>query len=252
MAIAAIVVVAVVVLSLLVTGVLPGLGSSSKKIYGAQLPYSEARPLADAAAAGAPGGPWNWSFAEAVDVHRALPVSTALLAITGPGMAGMHYLTSARPNASAFNGSLDSGLSPLWLFVYTNGTALLFGPAVLIVDVVNGTATAFATGSSPEIPVEPKVVGQPTMDSPAVMALAATENSSYINAHPVLNASLDLGYWNNSRAVGWVWVAAFTTCPTFEPSYGSEVTNGTVLVAYVNDTSDALLPGGFVSAPMPC
>jgi hypothetical protein len=250
LAIAAIVVVAVVVLALFVTGVLPGSGSSSKKSYGANLPYSEARPLADGAAAGAPGGPWNWSFAEAVDIHRAISVSAAVSGFTA-NSPWMHYLTSTRPNASAFNGSIASGFSPLWLFVYTNGTTILFGPAVLIVVVVNGTAIPFASGMSPTI-ATPSLVGHPTMDSPAVMALAVTENSSYINAHPVLNATLSVAYWNDSRAVGWVWEAAFTTCPAFEPSYVSGVTNGSTLVSLVNDSSDALLPGGGVSIPLPC
>ncbi len=239
LAIAAIVVVAVVVLSLLVTGVLPRLGSSSKKSYGTNLPYSEARPLADAAAAGAPGGPWAWLNAEATYVHTAVNLSPVLHGFFA-GLPGVQYLTSALPYVPAFNGSLGSGLSPLWLFVYTNGTTALFGSVVLVVVVVNGTATALASGASPEIAVVP-VVGNPIMDSPAVMALAVTENSSFFNAHPEVNASLNLYYRNDSEGVGWFWAAEFNTCPAFEQSDGSSFTYGSALIAVVNDTSGAIV-----------
>jgi hypothetical protein len=260
MAIAAIVVVAVVVLALFMTGVLPGSGSSSNKSSGTNLPYSTARPLADAAAAGAPGAPWTSVGAKAVDVNAVMPLSTALFLITGssPGndLIWTHYLTSARPNIPAFSGSLSSGLSPWWLFEYSNGTTADGNPVVLLVVVVNGTATALATAVSNSI-VVPTVPfpGHPTMDSPAVMALAVTENSSYVNAHPGLNATFSPVYEDSPGfAVGWIWTVEFSVCAPFGQILvsGTATYNGTSLAAEVNDTSGALLSGGFGPMNMLC
>jgi hypothetical protein len=243
MAIAAIVVVAVVVLALFATGVLPGSSSSSTKNPGADLPYSAARALADAAAAGAAGGPWTWAHATAVDLTGVMPLSTVLF-LTSGSISSLHYLTSARPNVSAFDGSLASGLSPWWLFQYWNGTTTLDGTVVLMVVVTNGTATAVATVASRSIAVV-TVSGQPTMDSPAVMALAVTENSSYMTAHPRLNATFGPSYEGSGPIVGWMWNVEFSTCAPFAQIFESGTTtyNGTYLGALVNDTSGALLPG---------
>jgi hypothetical protein len=259
-AVAAIVVVAVVVLSLLLTGVIPGLGtsSSSKGYTGAGLPYSAARPLADAVAEGAPGGPWTWAGAAAVDVNAVVSNEIALIELGPLAGSGIHYLTSARPEVPVFNGSLASGLSPWWFFEYTNGTTNARDETnLLAVVVVNGTATALATFASPARtgvpPYSPS--GAPAMDSPAAMAVAVTSNSSYINAHPRLNVTFGPTYRNATGfEVGWFWDAYFSTCAPFGQMFGAGATqfNGTFYGAEVNDTSGALVSGSGEPQQMTC
>ena len=145
---AAIVIVALVILAALLTGVLPGLRSSSGGNPGEALAYSAALPLANTAAANAPGGPWTLVIGTGYDVSAAFPFGGAIFLISHS--MDLHYLTTARPDIPRFGGSLSSGLSPWWLFWYDNGTTGgIFGDAnLLFVAVVDGTGIALATGTT--------------------------------------------------------------------------------------------------------
>ena len=252
---AAIVIVALVILAALLTGVLPGLRSSSGGNPGEALAYSAALPLANTAAANAPGGPWTLVIGTGYDVSAAFPFGGAIFLISHS--MDLHYLTTARPDIPRFGGSLSSGLSPWWLFWYDNGTTGgIFGDAnLLFVAVVDGTGIALATGTTTyQSAVPPQSPGAPTLDSPAAMAVAVTSNASYIDAHPGLNASFTPSYYNFPGLRGWFWNAYFSTCAPFAQVYqqGATQYNGTFYGAAVNATSGALLGSGGSPQKLAC
>jgi len=248
-AVAAILVAVLLVVGLLLTGVLPGSHSGSGGSFGEALSYSAARSLANAAAAGAAGSPWNLFAASGVDERTNVSFGIAFLArLYAVGLPDIHYLTPARPGIPPFDGSISSGLSPWWLFQYDNGTTTARNETVILgVIVANGTATAVATFSSALDLGVPSVTlpGTGIIDSPAAVAAAVASNTSFVDAHPDLNASflpqfLRLG-------PGWVWLVTFTTCGPFEGSTSS----GTSYFVEVNATSGTV-PGSVPPMSGPC
>jgi hypothetical protein len=247
----AIVVAVLLVVALLLIGVIPGLrpGSSSKS--GEALSYSSARSLADPAAAGAAGGPWTLFEAYGYEERTNLSFGLAFLdrlEVVGP--LDIHYLTPARPGIPAFDGPVSSGLSPWWLFEYANGTTTVIthgGPnetVVLGVVVVNGTATALATFASIlSVGIPRAIPGAGIIDSPAAMVAALASNTSFVGAHPDLNASLWPEFLPISSAQGWYWTVALTTCGAYTTAY-----NGSVYTVEVNATSGAMPSPGSTSS----
>jgi hypothetical protein len=238
LAAAAIAVVVVVILALLATGVIPGLNSASKGSSSSVLSYSNARPLADSAVLGISGAPWTLVRASAADGNAPVSWAAAFYSQTcGPPLVS-HFLTSARPGMPAFAGSLSSGLSPWWLFFYSNGTT------VLAVVVVNGTGTAWATFSSPcypaANPASSEIPSTGIVDSPVAMAAAAESNVSFLSAHPGVNASFSLHWGAFNGTLGYWWDVTFTTCapfPQIMTSPGPPPHNGSYDGDIVNATS---------------
>ncbi|MGD0588362.1 MAG: hypothetical protein ABSA63_06165 [Thermoplasmata archaeon] len=250
-------VVGIVVLALLFTAVIPGLKSSPHGSPSIALSYSRARTLADPAAAATPGGPWTLREASAADANTALMWGAIYDATCGVG-PDFHFLTSVQPRIPVFDGSLASGLSPSWLFQYSNGTSAPEGIYSLAVIVVNGTAIPWVTFltaclASDSLPF----VALPAtgiVDSPTALAAAVNSSASFINAHPGLNASFDLiqGYFNATE--GYWWSVTLTTCAPvpFPSALGGPPSDGTSLDEYVNATSGLppLQAGSVLSGPI--
>lgn len=237
--------VAAVVLVLLLAGVLPGFHTASTGGSSVVLPYSQARTLADPAAANAAGGPWVLVRAVAADANSNASWEAALYTETF-GAQGYRYLSPTHPGVPAFAGSYSSGQSPYWLLDYFNGTTLL------AVVVVNGTATAWVTYTTPIYPpLDPARLAIPKtglLDSPAVIAAAEAANASFQRTHPGLNASftLEKGYFHGT--LGYWWSVVFTSCAPFPQVFGNGITEseGISDQSVVNGTSAAateVIPG---------
>ena len=160
-------------------------------------------------------------------------------------MSGVQYLSPSRPGIPAFNGTLASGLSPWWLFDYVNGsTAGIWNATVILtVIVVNGTAIALAISWSQDMlgASWETMVGAPTLDSAAVMQTAVGVNTSYMAAHPDLNASFGVSWHPGGPFYGWFWTVGFTSCAPFIQVFGSGSTsyNGSSFGMFINDTTGA-------------
>jgi hypothetical protein len=255
LALSAIVVVAIVLLALFVTGIIPGLRTASTKSpANSMLAYSAARSLADSAAATSADGPWRNVGAQAIDDWAGASFALGLSSIFGCGLPGnsIQFLTTDRPTVPAFNGSFSSGLAPWWVFDYTNGTTSVEGNAnLLAVVVVNGTAIPLATGSCFGVPGVPPVTPPgPAMDSPAALALAVATNTSYVEGNSALNASFSPVFYSIPGMEGWYWDVVFTTCAPFEQFGGAGYStyNGTEYGVSINATSGATPGQGLVEA----
>jgi hypothetical protein len=223
LAIAVIVVVVVLVVGLLLSGVILHPSSSSGGSTGSALSFSEARNLAEPTGASATGGPWSLFEARAYDTNLTVSSQFAV-ALTCFGLVTTHYLTTLRPEIPAFNGSLALGLSPFWIFYFSNGT---IGPRnetnTLVVVVVNGTAIAFETTATPcTLGVQTPLPVSGLLDSPAALTDALATNASFFVAHPHLNASMGIGV--EGRGVGPEWATSFTTCAPFTQFFDSNTT----------------------------
>jgi hypothetical protein len=240
LAIAAIVVAAVAVAALFGTAILPHPGSTTSGTSGEALSYSAARSLSSAAASGVLGGPWTLFDAMAYDVNTSAPFGLAFnLWVSGPPM--VRYLTSARPPVPALRDPLSSGLSPWWLFEYDNGTTTTRNLTVVLgIVVVNGTASPLAIFSTLlDVGVPSSIPSTGLVDTPVAMSAAIASNTSFVGAHPGLNATLILSPGGPPPAKQWWWLIDFTTCLPFFQLFGANGTTypGLHLGAQVNATS---------------
>ena len=260
----AVAVVAILVLSLMLTGVIPGLKSTSKGSATPLLTYSAARPLADSAAKSAPHGPWTFYSAAGYDLSSNASLWWLNLSLTGGGgpWSGVQYLTAARPGVPAFHGEFSSGVAPWWIFRYVNGSSVGNWNATvyLTVIVANGTATAIAIswdGFESMGTEWETMVGAPTLDSPDVMTTALAVNTSFIAANPNLNASIGVRWGPllsaNPGSFGWLWEVDFSACSPFAQgsAIGSNSYNTTVLGVFINDTTGAPY-GDAMPESLPC
>jgi hypothetical protein len=223
--IAVIVVAVVLAAALLLSGVILHSSSNPSASTGSALTFSEARNLAEPTGGSTGGGPWSLFSASGFDVNRTISSQFAVpgLACFGPGTT--HFLTTARPEIPAFNGSLALGLSPFWIFSFSNGTTSAHNQTnLLVVLVVNGTATAFATINTPCVLGIPNPLpSSGFLDSPAALTDSLATNTSFFVAHPHLNATFQIQ--ELGRGVGPEWGASFTTCAPFEQFFTSNSTS---------------------------
>jgi hypothetical protein len=244
-AVVVIAVAALVVVALLVTGALPGVGRPAAT-PGEALSYSAARALADPTAAGMAGGPWSLYNVTGFDSSAA---ASGLLGIPNAFSyyESIHYLTSSRPQVPAYGGSLAAGLAPWWAFEYSNDTTDQFNQTItLVVVVVNGGAMALATESGPaSVGIPPALPDEGLVDSPAMMAAAVASDVSLIGTHPGVNASFGMSAYA-SPALGLVWTVGFTTCSPFDQIFSSGTATYTGLESFVDlnsTTGSAVAPG---------
>jgi hypothetical protein len=243
----------VVVTAVLIPIVNPPETATSPSLVSSALPFSQARSLADPAAAGTPGGPWWAFYAFGEEAKETAGWASALYPQIACGPVVLHFLTLARPGVPSFNGSVGSGLSPWWLFEYANKTAV-----VLAVVVVNGTASAWATwgpGCGPMVAnwTNYAIPSTGVVDSPSVATTAAEYNSAFFQRHSRINASFSL-----QMGVGppgapdegqWWWFVTFTTCAPFPPAFAaSPVTeNGSYYIVDVDAATGLPYLGSFGS-----
>ncbi len=202
----------------LVTGVIPGLRPSSGNGHaGEQLTYNQAVPLADAAAAQAPNGPWTPFVDEGVDSQVAWNWAVPAACLLAPNVP--QYLSSARPSIPADGGSFAMGAFSWWSFLYSNGTVNAQNYTnVLDVGVVNGSAVAIATfatdcylGTTVPHPLPAIAV----VNSSAAQATAMALNRTFFSTYSVLNVTANLAYLPAPEVPtsGWTWFFEFTSCP---------------------------------------
>lgn len=214
----AIAVVVVVFVAGLVTGVIPGLRTSTGNGHaGEQLTYNQAAPLADAAAAEAPGGPWTPFVDEGVNSQVAWNWAAPDACLFGPNVP--QYLSSARPSIPSDGGSFATGAFSWWSFLYSNGTVNARNYTnVLDVGVVNGSAVAIATfttdcylGTTVAYPLP----AMADVNSSAAEATAMALNRTFFSTYPELNVTANLAYFVAPEvpAPGWTWLFEFTSCP---------------------------------------
>lgn len=246
MASATVVVVAVVILSLLLLGVIPGWPRSSGMGSSVALSYQSAKAKADSAASGVSGGPWRPVYVIGEVTGNASIGFPSIFGACGYGSPGFHWLTSPGIPMLPTGGTLTSGKAAWWFLIYTNGTALL------MLDVDNGMATAlgaialtWATCMS-----NPLTLGTSgILDSTTALADVIASNASFFGGRSQLNGTMEL-YWGirgTMPSVWPIWVATFTTCPFLTFHLAATYQNGTEYVEGLNATSGTPVPGGIHS-----
>jgi hypothetical protein len=186
------VVAAVVILSLVATGVIPIFPAHG----GGPETYSQAYALASANASRFPGGPWKAlaAIGSAPAVAESLPVNSSLLgAPAGAGLACTPTLLLANGSAisvAPFHGNLSAGLASAWLLVFaSSGGTLLFvlDNAGSVEPVATVTCPALALVLAFLTPISGSI------SSPAVAAAAWTDGgAAFASAHPTTNLVMAL------------------------------------------------------------
>jgi hypothetical protein len=197
---------------------------------------------------------WDWppSGEPPLVFAEGLASPTALAAVanaTHLGIAGCAPTLLTMPIAGlpAFNGSLTAGLAPAWLYAYSTTAA-----ALLVLAVVNGTATIVATlpsmgpcysgpGSFSTVVVDSSVaasaagatsVSKAFLRDAAVNGTAVSADFSLVPPGYVPHSPLDP-----------MWLVNDTSCPL----YGGAAVAGTALASVVNAATGALYSQSSVS-----
>ena len=236
LAIGAVVVVAIVVLGLGLAGILPifSSGSSSPSV----LTYSQALPIANGAAQGTAGGSWALILSSGL----VSPVAAfENLNFTKSSGCAVTLLSGAPHNVSLSAGPSNpaGGSSPNWLFLYRNADE-----ALLIVGVLDGKATAFATIASGQscsslfglfVTIPSNVI-----DSSAAANAVSSDASAFLSAHPNVTARFSVFGGASLFGLGKVgaeWAVNYTTCSV----NAAAGTSGSAFNATVNATSGAVV-----------
>lgn len=223
----AVVVVVIVVLALFATGVLPGKGGGA----GTGNSSATALAAANAYAKTVPGGPWNLSGMEGLDLTVAHTISLLLYG-SSPSCVEVGTQNYTIPSNT---GTYSNGDFTTWEFSYLNATGALnlavTGGRVVAHLVEWPVSCAVRTYPVPG----PLHVGNVTSTQAASAALADANVSSFVSAHPAADARAFQfrGYWDID----------YTTCDYFyspgAPAQGAEVdvgVNATTGQLNVNDT----------------
>ncbi len=250
LAVAAIVVVAVVVLSLLLIGIIPGFQHSNKSSSTLSgLTFAQARELGNSGAVAVGGGPWSFQSAVGIVTQSANTPPPAIFYACF--ITGSRSLVSAIPTIPT-GGSLASGRASWWGLFYNNSTE------VLAVVVTPGTATPVEIGTDPlqclgNVSAR-NMTADASITSNASVSNIEAANNTYFAGGSQLDGEIQLG-WGITGAMtrAWaIWTVWFTTCPTAYFNEASATTNGTAYTAGVNATSGAVVPGTGFGVPVEC
>lgn len=223
------VIVAVLLVVLLVTGALPFLTGSSKGVGGA-LSYSQASPIAYQTASGYQGGGWALIAAVGFDStsSESVPVNSSS---SGTGSCNLSLAPGAPDSISlsAYSGSRAAGLAPTWEFLYRNGAG-----TILIVIEIDGSAAVLATlsgGLCSSIFGLFSAIPAGVIDSTQAAAAVAPEAATFLAEYPHANASFGLsgGVSFFGKSAGPTWGIAMSSCSLMlsSPATGTEF-NATV------------------------
>lgn len=235
----ALVVVAIVVLTLLLVGVLPGLYPVAPA--GPASGFATARGQAQVAADGYDGG--NWSLISATGILPTSPISYPLNGTPFGGLAngsGCSYSALAAGTESLVGaGNVSQGNAAGWFFVFRNASNGLLlvsetSESVTLVGVVSGTCTSLLGYLNP-IPA--------TVVDASVAARAADVGGGYafLGAHPAANATLTVlgGATIFGASSPAYWSVGYSDCPldattsTTSAAFGANVSavSGALLTA---------------------
>lgn len=240
-------VVIVVVASLLVAGVIP---ISTTPKSNTTPSYSEAAASGQSTANGVPGGPWVLIGAAAIDSDAGFAANVGAVSSANCSLApiGTETIPSTVPIPPY--GDFSSGQSPFWSLVYINRAA----PKILLVDVVNGTASALAVGSGrcAETLLSYDSISANVLDSPTIASTfwnggGSAFVSSFGSVHPGVPLNLIMGVFGGggklnlsggSFTLPESWVFAVSPCG----GLGATEPTGkqSVYVAPFNATSGSL------------
>ena len=236
--------IAVVVLSLLATGVLPGLVAHSGSPGPGAALGSEQVAVSNASqyAAGVGPGPWTLAFVEGVDATVAF--STPASDLLGNASCPLSGGTSTTLTASAWTGNYSVGLSGGWLVALsTPGPPL----GLLIVWV---TASGVAnlgeeSGAGCYLASVIHPIPNGLLNSPAAASVAATtpDGAAFVRANPSANAEYELTNQSYASEHGVAvnapqWIVQFSDCVGGQyDDFSSDLfaNNGTVISAAVFD-----------------
>jgi hypothetical protein len=201
----------VVVLIVLLVAVVPALKLGSSNGGGAET-YSVARPQADGAMSGFPGG--GWSALVAIGIDSAFSESVPVSKASGGSNCAVQLSPGAGANETvpAFTGNRTSGAAPAWELLYRNSSG-----AIAIVAVIDGSATVLGTVSGPLcsgvfglfLPIPAGVI-----DSSQVGQAVAADAQPFLSSHA--NVTADYGLLGGTSFLGFTsnarWSVVYSTC----------------------------------------
>ncbi|HYA58366.1 MAG TPA: hypothetical protein VEH57_07930 [Thermoplasmata archaeon] len=236
-AVGAIAVALLLVFVLAIVGAIPIFSSSGSTKAAAPLTYDQALPIADATAAGAPGGTWALLVASGID--SAVSVSETVN-ITSTKNCNYTALPGAITSISVPGASdRNVGAATLWAFIYRSATgALLF---VLIMDgkgtaeytVAGGQSCTSLFGLFTTVPAT-------VVDSSAAASAVQPYAATFLSANPNASALYGLvgGLEFLGHGIGAEWEVNYTTCPPISTSTSG---TGVAFNATVNATTGAVI-----------
>jgi hypothetical protein len=243
-AVAVIVVVIIIILvSLWVFGYFPGVAKpgSSSTASSQPVSYSQARTDADQKVSSSGGGSgYKPLFVIGVDSPSSKTETTTNATQSGCTLTPWNGQSAGSSvTLSSYSGSLGSGVSPFWVFFYTNGAG-----AYIIVGVLGGSAKVFGqvTGSNcfPSFGTVSITVPSDVIDSPAaVQAALGAGGSVFLSNHTGVSMTMTLigGVVEAGINLGAQWAVEMSTCPALGSS--SSVT-GDSFEYIVNATSGSV------------
>jgi hypothetical protein len=229
--------------TLYVAGVYPFERSSP---LGSELTFSEARAAATRSADGYGGGSWALVLAGGVDLAASTSVPLGQN-LSGSGLnCSVQYLSGASElTVPAFHGSVSSGTSPFWLFVFRDASG-----NALVISVANGVATRLASAGAGTTCTEALgilgAVPDSIVDSPQAVSLAdQAGGGAFLQAHP--NATVALALIGGVSLFGQArvqWIVVYTTC-------NGNGSAGSTFNATVNAVTGDLVGSGTSNATCP-
>ncbi|MCI4337140.1 MAG: hypothetical protein L3K17_08145 [Thermoplasmata archaeon] len=229
---------AVILGSLLWTGVLPGLHNPSTA--GSPNGFASARDQAQSAADGYGGG--NWSLISVTAIIPSQTISTPLNSSILSGAlltSGCSYTAlAAGTETVAGSSNVSQGAAAAWFFLFRNSTnEVLFvsetPEAVTLVGTISGPCTSLLgfLNTIPSSVVEPSV---------AARAADAGGGYAFLRTHPGANATLSLigGATVFGASSPAFWVVGYTACPL--PGASTNVT-ASAFAANVSAASGGLI-----------
>ncbi len=229
-AIAVVVVVVIVVLSLLVTGVIPGLHTGTSTTSGPQPEQSAAGP-ANSLATSTGGGPWTLIFVGANDYTWAQHI---LVQNYSNATCPFHGSTITSITIPAFTGEYYSGLANAWLYQYISA-----GGATLVVAVQNGSAQEDGQTTGPGCApggLEPLPGGLVDSSAAATAAFGSRAGAGFSSSVTRANVSyyLDMQQPQGFHSIVPIWLIQADGCGGHNYSYFFSrvyAANGTVRTA---------------------
>ena len=191
------VVVIVVVASLFAAGVIP-ISSGSKS--NTTPSYSEAAAAGQNAANGVAGGPWTLIGAIAIDSAAGLAANVGTASSANCSLAPVGTASFPSTLRIPADGDFSSGQSPYWGLIYINPSA----PKILVVEVLNGTATPLAVGSGrcAETLVSYSTIPTNVLDSPTVASdFWSGGGSAFVSAHSGVPLNLIMGLFGGGSGL---------------------------------------------------
>lgn len=228
--------VALLLLVLFVVVILPSSPSSSATGSGADLTYSQAKPIADSTMSGYKGGGWALLIAGGIDSNTSVTVPLNSSVISSANCTFTPVSSSGTLTIPRTSVSRSAGEAPAWEFVYRNASG-----TIAVADVISGKGAVMGSlgGECTAVFDFLNVVPSNVVDSSVAAARVAAEPnvSAFLKADPNATAEFGLLGGVSLVGIGAEWSVNYSSCP-LTPSGGGF---GTVANATVDATSGAVV-----------